>query len=57
MEKITEQATSYINGNISETKQALKEYSKIELINFIQEYSLLSGFDLAHSLEKVKILL
>ena len=57
MEKITEQATSLINGNISETKQALKKYSQIELLNFIQEYSLLNGVSLESAFLRVKNLL
>lgn len=52
--KITLLATSLINGNISYTKEKLKRYSKIEFINFIEEYALISGDSIQESLNRIK---
>ena len=43
MEKITEIATSLINGNWLTNKPRIKRLSKTEYLNLIQEYALLSG--------------
>lgn len=54
MEKITELATSLINGNLGYVREKLKRYSKIEFIYFIEEYSLLSGESIEESLNRIK---
>ena len=43
MSKITEQANNLINGNISEFKEKVFKFSKLDFLNLIQEYNLLSG--------------
>ena len=51
MEKITEIATTLINGNISDFRGEVKDLTHQELINLIMEYSLLSGESLELSLK------
>jgi hypothetical protein len=41
--KITAQANNLINGNISEFKKYVAFFSKLDFLNLIQEYALLSG--------------
>ncbi len=43
MEKITEIATTLINGNISEFKEEVKKLNKLEFINLIFEYTLIGN--------------
>ena len=43
MEKITEIATSLINGNWGFNRKRINRLNKTEFLNLIQEYSLLSG--------------
>ena len=57
MEKITKIATSLINGNINEVKKEIACLTFIELLNLIQEYSLLSGETIGDSLTKIKNLI
>ena len=57
MEKITQIATSLINGNISEVKKEITCLTFIELLNLIQEYSLLSGDNINDSINRFKKLI
>lgn len=43
MEKITEIATTLINGNISDFKRECKYLTILEFINLVYEYCLLTG--------------
>ena len=54
MEKITEIATSLINGNWYYNKPKIKRLSKCEFLNLIQEYSLLSGEDINAVIQEFK---
>lgn len=54
MEKITEIATSLINGNWLFNKPKIKRLSKCEFLNLIQEYSLLSGEDINQTIQTFK---
>ena len=54
MEKITEIATSLINGNWGFNKEKIKKLSKTEFLNLIQEYSLLSGEDINKVIQDFK---
>ena len=52
--KITEQATNLINGNIGDFKKNVLYFSKLDFLNLIQEYSLLSGDDLSETINRFK---
>ena len=52
--KITEQATNLINGNITEFKTKVLYFSKLDFLNLIQEYSLLSGLSVGDVVNKFK---
>lgn len=52
--KVTCAAGNLVNGNISDVKVALKNFNKTELLNFIQEYSLLSGENIGDSVVRIK---
>jgi len=52
--KITAQANSLINGNISEFKKYVMYFSKLDFLNLIQEYSLLSGLPVGDVIVKFK---
>lgn len=54
MEKITEIATSLINGNWGFNRNRIKRLSKTEFLNLIQEYSLLSGEDINAVIQEFK---
>ena len=54
MEKITEIATSLINGNISDSVKRINHLSKLEFLNFIEEYSLLSGLNVDEVINQLK---
>lgn len=43
MEKITELATTLINGNISDFKDRVQDLNRVEFLNLIEEYNLLKG--------------
>ena len=55
MEKITEIATSLINGNWGFNKPKIKRLNKTEFLNLIQEYALLSGEDINKVIQEFKI--
>jgi flagellar basal body rod protein FlgG len=52
--KITTQANNLINGNITEFKKAVGFFSKLDFLNLIQEYSLLSGMSISDVVVKFK---
>ena len=54
MEKITEIATSLINGNWGINRKEIEQLSKTEFLNLIQEYSLLSGEDINKVIQDFK---
>lgn len=53
--KITQAATDLINGNISSFKRQALYFSKLDFLNLIQEYSLLSGLSIADVVTKFKL--
>jgi len=52
--KITEQANNLINGNITDFKKYVGYFSKLDFLNLIQEYSLLSGLSVGDVVVKFK---
>ena len=52
--KITAQANNLINGNITEFKKYVMYFSKLDFLNLIQEYSLLSGLSVGDVVVKFK---
>lgn len=57
MQKITQIVTDLINGNITDFKNAIQKLNKLEFLNLIQEYSLLSGDNTNDCIIKFKRLL
>ena len=55
MNKLTEIATSLINGNWNFNKPKIKRLSKREFLNLIEEYALLSGNDLRSVINDFKV--
>ena len=52
--KITAQANNLINGNITDFKKNVMYFSKLDFLNLIQEYSLLSGLSVGDVVVKFK---
>lgn len=52
--KITAQATNLINGNIGDFRKRVLYFSKLDFLNLIQEYSLLSGESLGDTINRFK---
>jgi hypothetical protein len=52
--KITEQATNLINGNIGDFKKSVMYFSKLDFLNLIQEYALLSGLSIGEVVTEFK---
>jgi len=52
--KITTQANNLINGNITEFKKYVMFFSKLDFLNLIQEYALLTGLPVGDVVVKFK---